>query len=259
MKALSSETAQALLAHVLALLLIEAVAVAIGYLGAITLPPDNYKAQWAVGLLLFSVISLSGLFAVYRFDRYRPWFPRLMPEFKIMSRSICYHYHSETKMTYKRRYRLQALRRGADHYVDKYRWTGEGSTTPTSRINGQILRNKRRKNVWQFFDVVFPRPLGRREEIEVELVWELEDPARKAVPFFSVTVEEPTDLLSLELQLPSEFGVTSVVCEHAPYMGAKEVFKSMDKELDRDGKVVWTISRPKLLHYYEIRWGNSDG
>jgi len=86
-------------------------------------------------------------------------------------------------MTYRRTYTLKALKKGLGHFVDKYRWTGQGSPVPSSLIRDQQIRLTEIKNVWQFFEVWFPRNLQKGEALDVDIQWKLEDPDRKAIPF----------------------------------------------------------------------------
>jgi hypothetical protein len=97
--------------------------------------------------------------------------------------------------------------------------------------------------------------LARREdeEIETEIVWNLEDPQSMAVPFFSATIDEPTDLLKMRLSLPPILGVreaTGEVCSVA----TKKASSSKTLQFDRNGILTWEVKNPLLLHYYEIKW-----
>ena len=213
---------------------------------------------WAIGFCGFVLLACLWLWLRHRFDRLQPRFPRVAAEFRILERRISYTFHSATTATYRRAYKLLALKSGLDRYVDRYRWTGDGVPHPESRNPDHKVKLAERKNLWQCFETIFHRQLSKKEEIEIDVEWNLDDPSGKAVPFFSVTIEEPTDLLIMELCLPLDIKITRVVCEHASHIGARHAYKSEDKTLDRDGKVVWTVERPQLLHYYEMRWGNRN-
>ena len=90
--------------------------------------------------------------------------------------------------------------------------------------------------------------------MDTELIWDLEDTAAKAVPFFSATIEEPTDYLKLNLSLPCDIAVREVTCEVSSGIGAKKPFSSKTIPLDRNGKATWEIRKPKLLYHYEMKW-----
>ncbi len=186
-----------------------------------------------------------------RYSRFHPTFPRFEFDFQILKNEITYEYKDKTHMIYKKKKVLKALKNNLDVYHDKYRWTGEGKVDAKSAIKGQEFRTTIRKNVWQFYEIRFQKTLKKGEEITTEVIWDLEDVAGKAVPYFSVTIEEPTNLLKLNLLLPPELGVKEVVCETSSGIWARQPFTSKIMPLDR--MATWD-PKPKLLYHYEMRW-----
>jgi hypothetical protein len=163
-------------------------------------------------------------------------------------------YKDQTHLEYTKRHRIRALREGLDRYPDKYFWTGDMSPDVRTKVRGQIFTPTMRKNYWQHYEVLFGRYLNKNEEIETELAWLLDDSSKRAVPFISATIEEPTDLLKLTLEVPIEWGLTEVICEVANGASAKRPLESKTMAIDQQGKAEWSISNPKLLHHYEMRW-----
>lgn len=189
-----------------------------------------------------------------KFSRFRPTFPRLDFDFQILEKEVSYEYVDKTHMIYRKKNFLRALKNNLDTYHDKYHWTGSGKVKIKSEIKEQQFIETIRKNVWQFYEIRFQKTLKKGEEIETEVIWELEDVAGKAVPFFSATIEEPTDALILNLCLSPGLGVKEAVCEISSGIGAKKPFSSEILKLNRDGWVTWKIRKPKLLHHYEMKW-----
>ena len=138
----------------------------------------------APSLLVLSISFLIVVIIYEKLDRFRPAFPRLQVDFLILEKHVEYHYMDRTHTTHVKRLRLKALRRGLDTYRDKYRWTGDGPMTITSSHQDQQFLEIHKRNVWQYYEIRFLKPLGRGEVVETELTWKLHDPEKKAVPFF---------------------------------------------------------------------------
>lgn len=205
-----------------------------------------------VGLLIF--------FLFYqRFNRRRPRFPRLPADFLVLEKTITYQYFSKTTMRYSRKLRLKALRNRLGTYSDKYLWTGSGQVKIRCANPAQQVTPTHRKSVWQIYEVRFEKILNKRDIIDIEIIWDLENQAERAVPFFSTTVDEPTKLLRLNLSLEPSLGVSSVTWEISSGIGAMAPFDSDTLTLDKHGEVSWVIEHPKLLHYYELRWYMPQG
>lgn len=209
--------------------------------------------KWPIAIALFAAAALASMGLVRRLSRWRPRFPALDPDFHIVESRILFEYSNPSKVTYKKSYRLRAMRQGLDEFVDKYHWTGSGKCALRSGKEDHQVRLTRQKNVWQLFSVTFPKSLNRGEEIDTEVIWDLDDIDGKAVPFISSTIHDPTDKLVLSVRLAPVLGVKKVTCEHAVDIGAHKVINSTQLEL-RDDFAEWTVEQPDLLHHYEMRW-----
>jgi len=210
--------------------------------------------KWYLAIIFATGSAWIFLILYQRISRFHPIFPRLDFDFQIVEKEITYEYKEKTHMVYRKRVLVKALKNSLDVYHDKYLWTGSGNVNIISTIKEHQFRETIKKNVWQFYEVRFQKTLAKKESMETEIVWDLEDPTMKAVPFFSATIEEPTDLLKLNLSLPPELGVKEVTCEVSSGIGAKKPFSSKTIQLDRNGKTTWEIRKPKLLYHHEIKW-----
>ncbi|MGO9258878.1 MAG: hypothetical protein ACLQU1_21535 [Bryobacteraceae bacterium] len=209
--------------------------------------------------LLIAVVALSGGAWVYAYgyqklSRFHPRFSRLDCDFRVVEKEIVFEYRDRTHITYRKRLLLKALRNGLDEYHDKYHWTGRGIVSMKSAIQEQEVHETFRKNVWQLYEIRFQKTLAKDEEIETEVIWELNDSDRKAVPFFSATIDEPTDLLKMKLSIPSDMGLREAVGEVSSSIVTKKALSSKTLPFDRNGMVIWEIRKPQLFHHYEVKW-----
>lgn len=211
----------------------------------------------ANALFVYPVVVFSGLLVLLllyeRFSRYRAKMPTQDFEFLVLDKSVTYEYHDLTHMTYKKTYKLKARRRGLQAFPDRFSWTGTGPVTVKSARWDHIFVKTERSNVWQYYEVRFNRTLSKGEEVDVEIVWTLEDVGHTAVPFLSADVVEPTDKLSLTVVLPHSLGVQEVTAEASA--GAKRPYDSMQLKLDGAGRAEWNIPDPQLFHHFM----NCDG
>ena len=211
----------------------------------------NFK--WILAVVLLSGSMWLYIILLRKFSRRRPYFPNLDVDFEVVKFEITYQYTDATHMIYRKRKRLRALRKGLSVYYDKYRWTGTGTVTMTS-LKGQPVHQTVKQGLWQLYEIAFQKSLGKGEEIETEITWQLEDIGRTAVPFISTTIEEPTDFLQFNLVLPPEFGVTHVTVEESSQMGSRKPFESLLIEPDGAGVFRWVEPRPRLLYHYQMKW-----
>jgi hypothetical protein len=110
-----------------------------------------------------------------------------------------------------------------------------------------------RRSTWQYYELRFERALKKGEELDVDVVWNLEDLEKVAVPFISATIEEPTNSLSLKVKFPDGSNVDHIIKEISPFIGAKMLFSSVREDIT-EMEYEWIVSKPKLLFHYELRW-----
>lgn len=210
--------------------------------------------RWPLILTALVLVSLSSVALYRRFSRFYPRFGRLDFDYSLVQKDIRYIRKEDGHIIYTKRCRLHALKDGLDTYRDKYHWTGTGASAPQSTIKGQTAYLTIRKNVWQFYEVRLQKTLNHGDELDVELRWDLEDADRKAVPFFSATIEEPTRCLTLHLSLPRSLGIKTVTYEVSSSIGASRPSRSSDEQLDNECEITKNIDGPLLFHHYELKW-----
>lgn len=206
-------------------------------------------------ILTFCSGGIFLFFIIYeRLSRFHPKFPRLHFDYIVERRELSYEFKDLYNMTYTRTVHLQALRNSLDSYRDKYFWTGKGNVNVRSAIPEHEFRETNRKSCWNHYEIAFNKVLAKKDPIETEIVWNLADTEKQAVPFFGCTIDEPTNVLKFNLSIPKELQVNQVTCEISCGIGSKSSLKSFTKNFDRNGKVSWEIINPKLLYYYEMKW-----
>jgi hypothetical protein len=165
--------------------------------------PHGWLAQNrpALSVLAGSVVGLGAFFTSRRLSRFHPVFPRLECDFMVLEKEVYYTYDDLRHMKYEKRLRVRALRNGLKAYPDKYAWTGRGQVSARSLVGEHDYIEIGKQNVWTLYEVRFPMTLSRGDEVEIAVAWELEDTEMAATPFFSSTVEEPTDKPIMRLHL----------------------------------------------------------
>lgn len=188
----------------------------------------------------------------------RIWFyPALRKQrldFRQVKRELSFEYREDGKtFIYQRAILLKPLRHGLTEYRNKFMWTGK--TPPSVECAAPYaFRLLERKGVWQYYEIDFRRAVNLTDEIETLLTFTMNDPHHTFTPFISATIDEPTDKLVMSLSIPTNFGTSEATCEIAYNMGANIPLSTEVKRLDYHGRVSWVIPKPKMHHYYELRW-----
>jgi len=203
--------------------------------------------------LLFTVVVSTVTWFYRRRDPFRPKFPCIECDFYIIEKCISYKYISGGDIRYTRKYRLRALRNGLDRFADTYRWTGNGRMDVKSDNPDHVINQPDTKGVFQIYEVTFERTLNKGETIDFSVIWALDDSRNTSKPFIATTIHAPTDKLILTVELPAALGVTEVIKEHSPDIGAVRPFESTPEPIVNN-RCEWVIKKPKLLHNYSLKW-----
>lgn len=213
--------------------------------------------QLAIITLLNAAMFVGSITLVRRAQRARAEADILAQQefdFEILEKAVSYECHNRTAISYRRRYKLRALRDGLDTYKDKFHWTGAEVPSVKSNTRGHVVTLTVKRNIWQLFDIRFDRALTKGGEIETEVLWEVTDTAKRSVPFISIWVEEPTKVLTLRVAFPSDLGIYDVVRESSYSLGAKVPYSTVAAKTDDHGVHTWQVPEPKLLHSYALNW-----
>jgi hypothetical protein len=263
-KSLKEDFSKKAVYDVLKYALIGITTLAVGYVSAFTdffaTAAKNFNRDWfliglVAGILLVSVVT--GSFRLFKFKwskaPLKPDFPLIDANFEILDLKILYDHKEINNMVYTKRKRIRALKDNLDRYIDRYNWTGKGTVAPKSLRKSEKYFETERRSTWQYYEMKFEKPLKKGEELDVGVIWELDDLENKSVPFISATLEEPTQSLSLKVKFPNDSVVDHVIKETSPFIGAKMPFSSIREEIS-ENEYEWIIPNPKLLFHYELRW-----
>jgi hypothetical protein len=202
-------------------------------------------------IILVFIVSLSSYIIYRRRNKKLPDFNPIDCNFQMLREERVHRWLNKTEYIHKRRYTLKALRTGLTSYKDKFQWTGIEYTLSGGTKDYTVERVETSKNVFDQYIFKFKTPLNKGDVIEVEATWKAKGPAK---PFFSTTIEEPTDLLVMSVMLFMESNIKEVNCEIESYKGARVPNEIKKEKLNSDGEFIWQIKNPKLLHHYEINW-----
>jgi len=225
--------------------------------GAITTFLIARKFQFSgleITLMIFICVGIVAFlsYVIYRKSNRRlPLYNPVECDFRMIKEERVHRWKNETDYVHKRRYTLMSLRNGLTEYADKFQWTGTEYVLSGGNENYTIEKDMCTKNVFNLYHFKFTTPLKKNDVIEVEAIWDAKGPAK---PFFSTTIEEPTDLLEMVVQLYPESGIKEVICEVESYKGAKLPYDIKKVKLNSDGEYRWQVRNPRLLHHYEINW-----
>jgi hypothetical protein len=230
---------------------------AVAFSFILTLISEKWKPIEPYKGYIFALALLIILYVAMRLFRSRtrtlPAFEKLECDFHIIDKEISIRFNSLEDILYTKKMTLKALRNGLDRMPDKYNWTGNGKVEVQSRYEEHRLVLGDRASVWQMYELKFDRVLNKGDSIDIAIDWKIEDRDKTANSFISTTIHEPTEKLAMKVFFADSFGVRQVICEEKADMGAIRPYSSKILPLV-GGEAAWPVAKPKLLHYYEVRW-----
>lgn len=141
-----------------------------------------------------------------------------------------------------------------ESFTDRYKWTGTGKCIVKSLTQDFIVVNERKEEFWNYFDVRFPRPLKKNEEVDFVIEWDLFDKEKTAVRFLSTMIDFPTEHLSMEAIIPENLVSKKSYCcyEYKNYIDRIPI-KKTEKQWDpATQSIIYEVPQPKLYHKYLI-------
>jgi len=213
--------------------------------------------QGYTNLIFVLLMGLGGMIFIYLYDFFRigkPRFPNIKFDFRVIAKEIKFEFDENGKIVYKKIVKVQALKNDLSFYCDKYQWTGGLEIDVISAIKEHQFHKTFRRNRFQMYQISFNRSLKKRDIVETELVWNLDDNAAEMIPFLSATVSEPTKNLIFSISFPKDQNVSQIIGETSSSVGSTTIFKTDELTVDRYNTVRWEVKKPKLLYHYEIRW-----
>lgn len=239
-----------ILAQILWTLLFAGITSALAYFITLELNFTTREIIFIIVALILLIFFIS-YFIYRRTNKRLPNLPAIHPDFHMVREERVHKWVDTNNYIHIRRYTLKALQDGLDRYTDKFYWSGSTYELIGGNSDYSVELSKDFKNAFNIYHFKFVSPLKKNDIIEVEAKWKAVGPAK---PFFSTTIEEPTDLLIMKLELYPESGVTQINCEVESYKGARIPIITKKERLNSEGEFTWQIKKPKILHHYEIYW-----
>jgi len=206
-------------------------------------------------LALAIVISvLIGIIAYRAMTRNLPRFDRVNSDVHILKKTISYDYRGPNKIIYRRQYTFKILRNGVDKFTDRYRWSGNGEAIPKSVKPEHTIHHLPEEHFFRFFEIRFGHAYKRKAVVEADVIWELSDPNGVSHPVISATIYEPTDCLVMHVTLPPTNEIPTAIRTFSPEIGARLNAETKEALFSNNNVEIWSTIKPRLLHYYELRW-----
>ena len=200
------------------------------------------------------VCLLVGILAYRAMTRNLPRFDRVNADVRILKKTISYDYRSPTQIIYRRQYSLKILRNGVDKFTDRYRWSGKSEIEPKSVKPEHSIHHLAEEHFFRFFEIRFNHAYNRKATVEADVIWDLSDPEGISHPVISATIYEPTDELVMHVILPPKGEIPTATHTIAPEIGAKINAETWEAPFSNNNVEIWPLQKPRLLHYYELRW-----
>lgn len=218
---------------------------------------DQFKSvlyPYRIGLIFAVIFLLSAalIFIYLRFNKYIPHIPKIKSKLHFLSRELYYKYHSREKMILTEKITVKATAEFRTH-IFKFHWGGSNYAIKSNKYD-HTLTLLPRKGPYERIELDFNRSISIGEEVDIELIYELEDEQRIAPTLLNQKLAAPCKKLSFSIEIPPKLGIVQVRKQRY-YIDSDDNVDNMGvSSLDSDGRMTWVIPDPKLLYTYEIYW-----
>lgn len=175
--------------------------------------------------------------------------------FSILHKTVKFTY-DETKSYYESEMELKFKKKTREYYGTFY-WSGSGEGK-IETINPNFTLNilKKRSSKIEYV-VVFDRTYKKGDKLTLKLKGQMEDPDKRFMPYFSTTVNFPTNKMSVILNIdPEKYPIVDLekeIISPPPYKEFEH--KNIERiQLDYDGNYKWDITNPVISYKYSINW-----
>lgn len=217
------------------------------------IPDDPILLALVAGATFLSILGV-----LHTARRRRPILPQPPGDYRIETLNIQMEYVSRERAIYSRSFRLKILTDGIDRFRDTFHWTGSevksmGSSDPfhTVAITDQA-------SFYSFYEVSFNQEYNEGDTIDFTIVWELEDDNHDARPFVARQINRPEKSLGFFVKLYSGAHGRNAIAQIAVSASDRANAHQVEIPFDDDGVISWTIRKPLLGYYYELRWSGPD-
>ncbi|MEO1253107.1 MAG: hypothetical protein AAFW81_12270 [Pseudomonadota bacterium] len=217
------------------------------------IPNDPATIALSAGI---TFIVIFGLLILVRSRR--PDLPAPPGDYQIETLKIQMEYRSREDIVYSRSFRIKVSTDSLDCFRDTFHWTGKRVNSMQSSDPHHTIAITDEASFYSQYEVSFNHNYKEGDVVDFTITWELDDSDRVARPFVARQVNRPQKELSFFVKLyPNAYegmAIGQVSVSSADRAHANQIFLAFDD----DGVVSWTIPRPLLGYYYELRWSGPD-
>ena len=203
-----------------------------------------------------AVVFLVAFVALASLRGRRPDYPVVPNSYDVESLTISMEYASRDVATYSRKFRLKVKSSHVDGFEDSFGWTGKNVKSLDVDDPFATIAITDTKGFYTFYRVSFNQRYPRGSIIEFTVTWVLD--ATSAHPFVGRVVEKPYEELTFFVQIYE--GGYAPTARTTVALSAQDMAGAVHGKtpFTRGGAVAWSIKRPTLGRYYELRWTGPD-
>lgn len=201
-----------------------------------------------IGLALLVFIAL-----YKKFSRLYPAHPKADPNFEIITRESVLTYLSDDNIKFRRKMELRALKNNLTSYEGRYAWSGDKDHSVCSKIKEHSFNYIDKISSYRHYIIDFGKKLKKNEKIQIDIEWKLSNKNNEMYTYLATSIDEPTDKLILKVCFSDMTKNVKAIGELCPYDGA-DPSSTEDIKIDNDNVAIWNIPKPKLYHFYRLKW-----
>lgn len=172
--------------------------------------------------------------------------------FRVLERNYTHRIKKETEFIHQRKFKLKTLENNLQVWKNRFHWTGGSeNVTLSSENKEQNLIREISNDFYEYFQIIFPQPLLKNQDVDISLNWQLGDPQRVSKPFFGATIDEQTEILRLTLIYNESIKIKNI--NQKITYGAKTI-ESQDFKQQDSCVHTWEIVKPDVGCRYTISW-----
>ncbi|MGN0449045.1 MAG: hypothetical protein ACI4G0_01605 [Ruminococcus sp.] len=175
-------------------------------------------------------------------------------KYVINQKEVEYKYIDMEHLIFRRKYNLSVKSKTLDHFDEEFKWTGISNSNNIVSINvDEEITNIINEFTWTKYTINFNKTYMKSENITTGSVIDLYDSNHTAQTFYSNTIKEKIQLLTITIKIPSELNPQNgVFIVRNKY---KEKIVSENLEYNPTiGGYKYCIPYPRIGFNYIIQW-----
>lgn len=178
-------------------------------------------------------------------------------DFVIIEKNLTHIISSNENIIHQRRFKLKSMFQGLKVWSGRFHWTGNSFVVqnPLGSLYEYLPAGLKKIGTqeYEYYYLIFSKPINRDEEREIQLNWELDNTNLKAQKRVSTAINEPTLALSIVVHFAKELNIQTICCEVTkstpPYLVENNIIS-----LDATFMYKWEVVEPIFGYSYTITW-----